>query len=122
MQNHNVWFIPGVQSIHIIGIALIVGSAFMIDLRILGWAGMDQTLQQTSDRFGPWLKGSLWLLLTTGLLMVIAEPERELITLSFWMKMFLVLLTAVVASLFHSKVRTIEQQWEEVPARRSSLR
>jgi len=42
---------------------MVMGSVLMIDLRILGWAGMDQTLRQTTSRFGPWLTGSLWLLL-----------------------------------------------------------
>ena len=69
---------------------MVMGSVLMIDLRILGWAGMDQTLRQTTSRFGPWLTGSLWLLLATGILMVVGEPVRELVTFSFWLKMALV--------------------------------
>ena len=80
IQNHNAWVIPTIQSIHIVGIAVVMGSVFMIYLRILGWAGMDQTLRQTTNRFGPWLTGALWLLLATGILMVIGEPVRELVT------------------------------------------
>ena len=57
IQNHESWLIPAIQSIHIIGIAVVIGSVFMIVLRILGWAGTDQTLRQTTDRFGPWLTG-----------------------------------------------------------------
>ncbi len=67
-----------------------MGSVFMIYLRLLGWAGTDQTLKETVNRFGPWLTGALWLMLATGILMVIGEPVRELVTLSFWLKMFLV--------------------------------
>jgi len=66
LQEHNTWAIPAIQSVHIVGIALVLGSVLMIDLRILGWAGTDQTLRQTSNRFGPWLTASLWLLLITG--------------------------------------------------------
>lgn len=105
IQNHNSWTIPTIQSIHIVGIAIVLGSVFMIDLRILGWAGMDQTLRQTTNRFGPWLTGSLWLMLVTGLLMVIGEPVRELITFSFWLKMFLVAVAAVIAAAFLRAVR-----------------
>ena len=97
IQEHNAWTIPAIQSIHIVGIALVMGSVLMIDLRILGWAWADQTLQQTTRRFGPWLTGSLWLLLATGLLMVIGEPVRELVTFSFWLKMALVAIGALVA-------------------------
>ena len=47
-----LWVIPTVQSIHIAGIGIVLASVFMIDLRIFGWAGRDQTLQQTTRRPG----------------------------------------------------------------------
>ena len=105
IQNHNSWAIPTIQSIHIVGIAIVLGSVFMIDLRLLGWAGMDQTLRQTTGRFGPWLTGALWVMLATGILMVIGEPVRELITFSFWLKMVLVAAGALVAVVFQRAVR-----------------
>ena len=77
IQEHNAWAIPAIQSVHIVGIAMVMGSVLMIDLRILGWAGADQTLRQTTSRFGPWLTGSLWLLLGTGILMVVGEPVSQ---------------------------------------------
>ncbi len=85
----------------------------MIDLRILGWAGMDQTLRQTTNRFGPWLTGALYLMLATGILMVIGEPVRELVTFSFWLKMFLVAVSTVIAAIFQITLRKHDQQWEE---------
>ena len=113
IQNHNSWAIPTIQSIHIAGIAIVLGSVFMVDLRLLGWAGMDQTLRQTTNRFGPWLKGALWLMLATGILMVIGEPVRELITFSFWLKMFLVAVGAAIALVFLSALHKDEQRWEK---------
>jgi hypothetical protein len=105
IQEHNAWAIPAIQSVHIVGIALVMGSVLMIDLRILGLAWTDQTLRQTSSRFGPWLTGSLWLLLVTGLLMVVGEPVRELVTFSFWLKMALVAAGTVVAVAFQRALR-----------------
>ena len=115
LQNHNSWAIPAIQSIHIVGIAIVLGSVFMIHLRILGWAGMDQTLRQTTNRFGPWLTGSLSLMLATGILMVVGEPVRELITFSFWLKMFLVAAGTLIAVIFQRTVSKHEQRWEETP-------
>ena len=122
IQEHNAWTIPAIQSIHIVGIALVMGSVLVIDLRILGWAWTDQTLRQTTNRFGPWLSGSLWLLLVTGLLMVIGEPVRELITFSFWLKMTLVAVGALVAAIFHITLRRHEQQWEETLVHRPFIK
>ena len=122
IQEHYTWAIPTIQSMHIVGIGLVMGSVLMIDLRILGWAGADQTLRQTTDRFGPWLTGSLWLLLATGILMVIGEPARELVTVSFWLKMALVAVGALVAVIFRRTLRRHEQRWEETLVHRASVK
>ena len=122
IQEHNAWTIPAIQSVHIVGIGLVMGSVLMIDLRILGWAWTDQTLQQTTSRFGPWLTGSLWLLFATGLLMVVGEPVRELVTFSFWLKMALVAVGAVVAVSFQRALRRHAQRWEDTLVHRRSVK
>jgi putative copper export protein len=122
IQKHNSWAIPAIQSIHIVGIGVVVGSVLMIDLRVLGWAWMDQTLRQTTRRFGPWLTGALCVLLATGLLMVIGEPVRELVTFSFWLKMSLVVVGTLIAAVFQITLRKHEQQWEEKLVHRSSIK
>jgi hypothetical protein len=122
IQNHNNWVIPAIQSIHIVGIGVVLGSVFMIYLRILGWAGMDQTLRQTTNRFGPWLTGGLCLMLITGILMVVGEPVRELVTFSFWLKMFLVAVSTAIAASFRISLRGRERQWEETLVHRRSIR
>ena len=39
IQTHEAWMIPVIQSLHIIGIGIAVGSALMMTLRVLGWVG-----------------------------------------------------------------------------------
>ena len=63
----------------------------MIDLHVLGWAWRDQSLRETTARFGPWVSWAFGVLLVTGVLMIVGEPARELLAISFWMKMALVL-------------------------------
>ena len=117
LQEHNAWAIPTIQSVHIVGIAMVMGSVVMIDLRILGWAGTDQTLGQTVRRFGPWLTGSLWLLLATGILMIVGEPIREFINAVFW-----VALGTAIAVLFLRGLRRHEQHWERTLTHLPSVR
>jgi hypothetical protein len=107
------WVVPTVQSVHIAAIGIAVASVFMIDLRVLGWAGRDQTLMETVRRFGPWLYGALCVLLITGVLMVVGEPARELLSFSFWFKMSLVALGTLIAAAFQIAVRRNEQRWEQ---------
>ena len=112
IRSHSSWMIPTIQTVHIVGIATAVGSAFMIAMRVLGWLGADQSLLQIQQRFGPWLTGALWLLLATGALLVLAEPPRELDAMSFWLKMALVALMATTAFAFLRSVRRHDQYWE----------
>ena len=114
IRSHEVWMLPTIQSIHIVGIATALGSAFMLVMRVTGWLGCDQTMLQTQRRYGPWLNGALWLLLASGALLVLAEPTREFDTISFWLKMALVALIAVLAIAFQRSVRRHDQQWETV--------
>ncbi len=111
IQRNEVWMIPSIQSVHIAAIGVVLACVLMMTLRILGYAGSDQTLVQTQDRFGPWLKGALWVLLGTGVLMIVGEPERELVTFSFWAKMALVVLGTTIAFGFQRLVRTHAPDW-----------
>jgi len=121
IQTHE-WIIPTIQSIHIVAIGVVLASVFMIDLRILGWAGRDQTLVETTARFGPWLSGSLVLLLATGGLMVVGEPVRELLAFSFWFEMCLVTIGTALAAAFQITLRRNVAQWETALVNRRGIK
>jgi hypothetical protein len=121
IQTHE-WVIPTVQSIHIVAIGVVLGSVFMMDLRILGWAGRDQTLTQTTARFGPWLSWALCVLLVTGAGMIVGEPARELLAFSFWLKMGLIAIGTAVALVFQRSLRRHESDWETVLVHQQSTK
>jgi hypothetical protein len=112
IQTH-FWVIPTVQSIHIVAIGIVLSSVFMMDLRVWGWAGTDQTLGQMTRRFAPWLWGALGVLLVTGVVMVVGEPVRELLSLSFWLKMSLILVGSALAAGFQLTLGRTEREWDE---------
>ena len=121
IQTHE-WVVPTIQSIHIAAIGVVLASVFMMDLRVLGWAGRDQSLVETTGRFGPWLSGALCVMLATGILMVVGEPARELLAFSFWLKMFLVAVGTLIAAVFQMAVRRNEAWWESSIAQRRSTK
>ena len=122
IQTHEGWMIPVIQSMHITGIGIAVGSALMMTLRLLGWAGTDQTVLESQRRFGPWLTGALYLLLASGALLIVAEPVRELIPFSFWLKMSCVAAMVVIFAFFQASVRKHAQRWEQSLSKRGSIR
>ena len=107
------WVIPALQSLHIIAIGVVLGSIFMVTLRLVGHAGLDQTVVQTQRRFGPWILGALIVLTVTGVLMIFAEPRRELLAFSFWLKMVLLDVGVAIGGAFHMSLKKNAALWEE---------
>jgi hypothetical protein len=85
------WLVPTVQSIHIIAIALLVGSSILVDLKLAGVTARTERASIVYQRYMPWVWSGLLVLLLTGAVMSIAEPDRVLTNWMFWIKMALVL-------------------------------
>lgn len=100
----NFWAIPIVQVFHILAIAVAFGSILMVNARMFGIAGSSRTIAETSRRYIPWMWWALAALLATGLLMLIAEPERNLINPVFWIKMAILAGTILLGIWFHKGV------------------
>jgi hypothetical protein len=94
------WIIPLVQSIHILTIAVVFVSLLMVALRIVGWIRMDEAFGVVMERFSTWISGGLVILAVTGLTLVLGEPIRELMSLSFWLKMGLLAIGITSAVVF----------------------
>ena len=99
------WIVPAVQTIHILAIAAVAGSAMMIDLRLLGAVAADQPLKDVSSRFLPFIWWPLLILLATGTIMIIGEPPRTLKNPVFQLKMALLLAAITVTGLFQYLLR-----------------
>lgn len=101
------WVVPTMQSIHIMSIAVIFISVLMIALRVMGitWGGV--SIRSTADRFAPWAWASLAFLALTGIILILAEPLREIMAISFWFKMILLAIAITISVRFlravHSK-------------------
>jgi hypothetical protein len=90
------WIVPAVQSVHIMAIAVVLGSALVCDLRLAGLFATDEPAPTVVRRYLPWTWGALATLLLTGLVMSIGEPDRVLVNQTFWLKMGLVVAAVVL--------------------------
>ena len=93
------WTISTLQAVHILAIAAVMSSLFMIDLRVLrATATQKQSLADVAHRFEAWIWSGLVVLAATGTTLVVAEPKRTLLNGSFQIK--IVLLVLAVATTF----------------------
>ena len=86
----HAWVVATLQSLHILALALLLGSAFLLLVwACRGFAG-EFGASDLRRRFGPAILAA-WLTLTaTGILQVLAEPERTLTNPVFAFKLALV--------------------------------
>jgi uncharacterized membrane protein len=120
--NQNSWVTPTVESIHILSIAGTFGAALMINLRVLQLAGQSQAIARVEKRYTPWIWWGLLVLLATGVIIVLAEPAREILSGVFWTKMALIASVALVTLGFQTSVRRNPSLWDAGPGGQLALR
>jgi len=88
--------IAGLQTVHIVCVAVTFTAALMVDLRVLGTGLRSESLRAVSDRFIPSIWVCIVILLVTGALLIVAEPGRTLSNPSFYLKLSALFLAIVV--------------------------
>jgi hypothetical protein len=94
--NDSEWLFPVIESVHITGLAILVGTIAIVDFRLLGLTLRDRPASQISADLKIWTWAGIVIMLTTGPLMLSAEPERGYGNPAFAFKMcclFLALVT-----------------------------
>ena len=106
------WVIPTVQTVHILAIAVVMSSVTMVDLRLLGMAGRGQSLPEVAHRFLPWVWTAIVVLLASGMILIIGEPGRELLSPVFWLKMSMLGCVLLITAAFQYRVNRGAEFWE----------
>src|SRR5260370_25889505 len=99
------WVVPTSQSIHILAVSVVFGSACMINLRLLGVGSSGRNVSQLSNTLVPWMWRGLVVLLFTGLIQTITEPVRQFVTPMFWAKMVMISVVTAMTGLYARAVR-----------------
>ncbi len=92
---------PIVQTVHLLGIAVIMSSVVLLDLRILGLALPSQDVQELTRRVMPWVWWTLPIMALSGLPFVFARPQRYFTNPVFGLKFALLLPAIALAAVLH---------------------
>jgi uncharacterized protein DUF6644 len=112
------WIIPTVQTIHVLSISIVMSSAAMVDLRVLGMLSSRQPLADVAHRFVPWIWWTLIVLFLSGSTLIIGEPGRSLRNPAFILKMSMLAAVLVLTQIFQRGLRHNDRFWENSPGRR----
>ena len=96
------WLYPGLEVVHLLGVALLVGNLVAFESRVLGW-GQALPLQALARLSLVLALCGFGLAALSGLLMFAAHPGEMLANRSFVLKMGLLMLAGTNAALFHAR-------------------
>ena len=93
------WAWPIVESIHFIGLCLLIGAIGTFDLRLLGF--MRRVPIAVAHRFVPWAIAGFAINAASGLCFLLTEPDQYILNPSFHLKLLFLAIAGVNASLFY---------------------
>lgn len=107
----SIWLYPAVETVHIIGLAILVGSIVVLDLRLLGFS-RTLPVRKLAAHTLPWTVGSFLLIVPSGLMMFSAHATDFISSPLFIIKMGLVMAGVLNAAIFHTTVFRGAAAWD----------
>ena len=103
------------ESAHVLTLALFVGTAFVTDLRLLGWTMKRVPVSEVTSRLLPWTRIGFAGMVTTGLLLSFAHPLRYYHNVFFRLKVLLLIAAAINVFVFHRGIHRRIAEWDLDP-------
>ena len=106
------WYVPAVQSTHILAVATVLASAAMLNLRILGCMNRSLSVAALGARFQQPVWIGVAVLVISGLALLLAEPERSLVSQVFQLKMAMLAVAVILTVRQQKAVAAQAAEWE----------
>jgi hypothetical protein len=103
--------IPLSQSLHILGIAIVMIAVGMLNLQLLGFRVTRQSFAEHTARWMPWIWTAMVILLVTGVVQTIAEPTREIMNYTFRIKMIMLAIVLGITVAYRRQVKKDPNYW-----------
>ncbi len=105
------WLFPGIESLHVLAITLVVGSITMVDLRLLGINLRDRAAGELIREVLPWTWISFSVAVLSGALLFSSNATHYWGTVPFRAKMLLLTLAGVNMVVFHATIHRTVDVW-----------
>jgi len=110
------WVYPTLETVHVIGLGLLFGGIFMLDLRLLG-LNKGLSVSRLSRHVLPWVWIGFVLNLASGLMLFASDALSLAANISFQLKMMLLLLAGANAAVFQLLTARDMEHWDtDVPS------
>jgi hypothetical protein len=103
---------PLIESMHVLSICLVVGSIFVVDLRLLGLASIRRPVGRVINGVLPLTWSAFAMAVASGSLLFISNATKYLANGYFVAKLFLILAAGLNMAIFHAISARDLPRWE----------
>jgi hypothetical protein len=107
------WAFPTIESVHVIALALVVGTIAIVDLRLLGLASTNRSYTGLSREVLPWTWACFGLAVISGSLMFISQPVGYFGNFAFRCKIVLLCLAGINMLVFQLITGRGASEWRQ---------
>ena len=111
-----------VSTVHVVTLSVFVGTAVMLDLRLLGATMRRVPVSEVAARLRPWTATGCLLMIISGALLFYANPPLRYQNIFFRTKMAMLVVAGVNAWVFHHSVYRRVAEWDRDPVPPRSAR
>lgn len=110
--NSTGWMAAGLEIVHYFSMFVLVGSIAIVDLRVMGLAGNQQSATKLARTLFPWMWASLALNFLSGFVMFAGIAASYIPDSTFHLKMWVILAAVVFGIIVQWRVPA----WDKLPA------
>ena len=110
------WWFPFLESLHVLGVGVVVGSILMVDLRLLGKTALSVPASRLTREMIRWTWGAFVLAVITGTGMFMTRAAAYIENPAFQIKLMLLLLAGVNMAWFQFRTLRGVEEWDTAPA------
>ena len=113
--HESLWVYPMVESAHVLTLCLFLGTAVMLDLRLLGAVMRRVPFSELARRLLPWTAAGFAVMVVTGALLFYAIPVRTYLNVFFRIKVGMLVLAGLNVWVFHATLWRRVAEWDLAP-------
>jgi uncharacterized membrane protein len=115
IRNSAYWF-PTLEAIHVMALALMLGSITVVDLRLLGLASKERSAARVSSEVLKWTWAAFAVVVVSGVIMFTTNARVYTHNTAFLIKMGLLVVAGINMGIFHLTAERTIDKWDREAA------
>jgi hypothetical protein len=109
----SLWLFPAIETVHLLGMAVLIVTITVFDLRLLGLVLRREPVSPLGRRLLPWTWGAFAIQVITGSILYSSEAVKLYNNPAFRLKLLLILFVGLQALIFHWTAYRNVERWDQ---------